>query len=165
VQGGGHATPAGLLWAVGALAGEVCFSLLAAPLLPVLGPVRVSAWACALAVPQLAVAAAVTGEYRHLRAPTPTETTALLYLTVVLTVGAFLAWYGGVRRLGVERAGVFAGLIPVASLAGAALLDRAVPNPAQLAGTAAVALALVTALRQPTQEPAARRSASRTASA
>jgi len=164
VQGGGHATLAGLLWALGALAGEVCFSLLAAPMLPVLGPVRVSAWACALAVPQLVVAAAVTGEYRHLRAPTPTEAAALLYLTVVLTVGAFVCWYGGVRRLGVERAGVFAGLIPVASLAGAALLDRAVPNPVQLAGTAAVALALVAALR-PAHEPEARRSASRTASA
>ena len=164
VQGGGHATLAGLLWALGALAGEVCFSLLAAPMLPVLGPVRVSAWACALAVPQLVVAAAVTGEYRHLRAPTPTEAAALLYLTVVLTVGAFLCWYGGVRRLGVERAGVFAGLIPVASLAGAALLDRAVPDPMQLAGTATVALALVAALR-PAHEPEARRSASRTASA
>lgn len=164
VQGGGHATLAGLLWALGALAGEVCFSLLAAPMLPVLGPVRVSAWACALAVPQLVVAAAVTGEYRHLRPPTPTEAAALLYLTVVLTVGAFLCWYGGVRRLGVERAGVFAGLIPVASLAGAALLDRSVPDPVQLAGTATVALALVAALR-PAHEPEARRSASRTASA
>ena len=164
VQGGGHATLAGLLWALGALAGEVCFTLLAAPMLPVLGPVRVSAWACALAVPQLVVAAAVTGEYRHLRTPTPTESAALLYLTVVLTVGAFGCWYGGVRRLGVERAGVFAGLIPVASLAGAALLDRSVPDPVQLAGTAAVALALVAALR-PAHEPEARRSASRTASA
>lgn len=171
VQGGGHATTARLLWALGALVGEVCFSLLAAPLLPELGPVRVSAWACALAVPQLVAAAVVTGEYRHLRAPTPTEATALLYLTLVLTVGAFTCWYGGIRRLGVERAGVFAGLIPVASLAGAALLDRTVPNPVQLAGTATVALALVAALSRPrrtprvAQEPAARRSASRTASA
>jgi hypothetical protein len=66
---------------------------------------------------------------------------------VVLTVVAFLCWYAGLGRLGVERAGVFAGLVPVASLAGAAALDRAVPTPAQLAGTVAVALALVSALR------------------
>ena len=38
-----------------ALACEVCFSLLAVPLLPTLGALRVSAYACVLAVPQLAV--------------------------------------------------------------------------------------------------------------
>lgn len=164
VQGGGNASLAGLAWATGALAGEVCFSLLAAPLLPVLGPVRVSAWACALAVPQLLLAGALAGEWRRLRVPTPAESAALLYVAVVLTVLAFLCWYAGLGRLGVERAGVFAGLVPVASLGGAAVLDRTVPTPAQLAGSAAVALALVCALR-PAQVPAARPSASRTASA
>ena len=164
VQGSGHASLSGLGWATGALAGEVCFSLLAAPLLPALGPVRVSAWACALAVPQLVLASGLTGEWRLLRVPTPAESAALLYVAVVLTVLAFLCWYAGLGRLGVERAGVFAGLVPVASLAGAAVLDRAVPTSAQLAGTVAVALALVSALR-PAQAPAARPSASRTASA
>jgi drug/metabolite transporter (DMT)-like permease len=163
VRGGGHASLTGLAWAAGALAGEVCFSLLAAPLLPALGPARVSAWACTLAVPQLVVASALTGEWRRLRVPAPSETLALVYVSVVLTVVAFVCWYGGLRRLGVERAGLFAGLLPVASLAGAALLDRAVPTPAQLAGTAAVALALAAALR-PAQQPLPR-SASRTASA
>jgi drug/metabolite transporter (DMT)-like permease len=43
----------GLLLALGALAGEVCFSLLALPLLPRLGPVRVSAYSAAAAVPML----------------------------------------------------------------------------------------------------------------
>jgi drug/metabolite transporter (DMT)-like permease len=164
VQGGGHATVAGLAWAAGALAGEVCFSLFAAPLLPALGPARVSAWACTLAVPQLALASSLTGEWRRLRVPTAAEALALSYVAVVLTVVAFVCWYGGLNRLGVERAGMFAGLLPVASLAGATLLDRAVPTPAQLAGTVVVAAALVAALR-PAQEPVRRRSASRTASA
>jgi drug/metabolite transporter (DMT)-like permease len=155
VQGGGHASAAGLVWAAGALAGEVCFSLLAAPLLPALGPVRVSAWACTLAVPQLALASALTGEWRRLRVPAPAESFALTYIAVVLTVVAFVCWYGGLRRLGVERAGMFAGLVPVASLAGAAILDRAAPTPAQLTGTVAVALALVAALR-PEAGPAPR---------
>src|SRR6266545_3074319 len=69
VEGGGHATPAGIAWALGALAGEALFSLLAAPLLPALGPVRISAWACALAVPLLLGAATLTGEWRHWRVP------------------------------------------------------------------------------------------------
>ncbi|GIH12114.1 membrane protein [Rugosimonospora africana] len=142
VQGGGHASAAGLCWALGALAGEVLFSLLAAPLLDELGPVRVSAWACALAVPQLAVAALVTGEWHRLRVPTAAEGVALLYLAVVLTVVAFLCWYGGLRRLGVERAGMFAGLLPVASLAGTAVIDHTAPAPGALLGTLVVAAGL-----------------------
>src|SRR2546423_92310 len=84
-----------------ALAAEALFSLLAAPLLPTLGPVRASAWTCGLAVPLLLGGAAITGEWRHLRAPTAVEATGLLYLALPLTVGAFLLWYTGLRRLGV----------------------------------------------------------------
>jgi drug/metabolite transporter (DMT)-like permease len=149
VQDGGHATGAGLCWAFGALAGEVLFSLLAAPLLGELGSVRVSAWACALAVPQLVLAAAVTGEWRRLRMPTAPEAGALLYMAVVLTVGAFLLWYGGLRRLGVERAGMFAGLVPLASLAGAAAMDHSGPAPAQVLGTVTVVAGLVAGLTVP----------------
>ncbi|HEY2671601.1 MAG TPA: DMT family transporter [Rugosimonospora sp.] len=154
VQGGGHASAAGLCWALGALAGEVFFSLLAAPLLAPLGGVRVSAWACALAVPQLVVAAAVTGEWRRLRAPTALEGAALLYLAVVLTVVAFLCWYGGLRRLGVERAGMFAGLLPVASLAGTVVIDHTAPAPVALLGTLVVAAGLGAGLAVPAR-PAA----------
>ena len=54
VQGlGGEVTAAGLAAALGALACEAAFSLLAAPLLKPLGPVPVSAWAAILAVPML----------------------------------------------------------------------------------------------------------------
>src|SRR2546423_284826 len=85
-----------------ALAGEVLFSVLAAPLLPTLGPVRVSAWTCGLAVPMLLIGAAVTEEWRP---PTLSEGLGLLYLALPLTVGAFLMWYTGLGRLGVARAG------------------------------------------------------------
>ncbi|GAA5178431.1 DMT family transporter [Rugosimonospora acidiphila] len=146
VQGGGHTSAAGLWWAFGALAGEVFFSLLAAPLLTGLGPVRVSAWACSLAVPELVIAATVTGGWRGLRVPTVTEAAALAYLGVVLTVVAFVCWYGGLRRLGVERAGMFAGLLPVASLAGTALIDRVTPAPAALLGTLLVTAGLAAGL-------------------
>jgi drug/metabolite transporter (DMT)-like permease len=35
---------------------------------------------------------------------------------VAVTAIAFVAWYSGVQRLGVEHAGLFAGLIPVSTL-------------------------------------------------
>jgi drug/metabolite transporter (DMT)-like permease len=146
VQGSGRASMSGLCWALGALAGEVLFSLLAAPLLGELGPVRVSAWACTLAVPQLLVASVVAGEWRRPRMPTGTESAALLYIAVVLTVVAFVSWYGGLQRLGVERAGMFAGLLPLASLVGAALIDHVVPAPTQVLGTLTVVAGLAAGL-------------------
>ena len=51
--GSGNLT--GLVYAVGALGCEACFSLLAVPLLPRLGPLRVSAYTEAAAVPLLLV--------------------------------------------------------------------------------------------------------------
>lgn len=149
VEGGGHADTVGLLAAVGLLATEAAFSLLAAPLLPRLGPVRVSAWSCALAVPMLVVLAAVTGE--RPRWPTGSEARALVFLGLVLTVVAFVAWYTGVRGLGVARAGVFIGLVPVAALATAALADRVVPSTAEIAGVLVVAAGLVVGLTAPPQ--------------
>jgi drug/metabolite transporter (DMT)-like permease len=153
--GSGHASGVGLLWALGALAGEVCFSLLAAPLLGEVGPVRVSAWACLLAVPELGLAAVVDGEWRQLRVPTAGEAVALTYLALVLTVVAFVCWYSGLRRLGAERAGMFAGLLPIAALLGAAVLDRALPTPTALLGTALVAAGLLAGLTAPTRPRAA----------
>ena len=141
VEGGGHASAAGVAWAGGALVGEVLFSVLAAPLLERLGAVRVSAWACALAVPQLGVAVLVTGE--RWRMPSATEGAVLLYIAVVLTVGAFLLWYTGLRRLGVARGGMFTGLIPVATLAATAALDGRLPGLVPLIGTVVVGLGLV----------------------
>ena len=143
VEGGGHGSLAAFGWALGALLGEVLFSLLAAPLLPTLGPVRVSAWACALAVPLLLLGVGATGEWRHLRAPTTGEGFGLLYLALALTVVAFLMWYTGLRRLGVARAGMFVGVLPVATLAATSVLDGRLPGPLALAGTALVATGLV----------------------
>jgi hypothetical protein len=140
VEGGGHASPVGLLATTGTLVGEVLFSLLAAPLLPRLGPARVSAWTCALAVPMLVSAAAVTGERPRL--PTVAEALAFGYLALVLTVGAFLLWYAGLQRLGVARAGVFLGVLPVAALGAACVLDQRPPAPLQATGVLVVAAAL-----------------------
>jgi drug/metabolite transporter (DMT)-like permease len=149
VHGGGHADTLGMLAALGALAGEVAFSLLAAAVLPRLGAVRVTTWSCTLAVPMLLVAALPSGELSRWRLPTPTEAGTLAYLAVVLTVITFLIWYAGLMRLGVERAGMFVGLLPVTTLLTAAVQDGRLPAPAQAAGVVVVALGLAAGLTSP----------------
>ncbi|MFF2820647.1 DMT family transporter [Kitasatospora cineracea] len=140
-QGFGHGDALGLLYATGTLLCEAAFSLLAVPLLPRLGPVRVSAYTTLLAVPLFAVAAALSPA--ALRMPTGGELLALLYLGPVLTCGAFLLWYSALTVLPADRAGLFGGLIPLtATLSGAALTATA-PTPLQLLGAALVTGALL----------------------
>ncbi|HEU4424573.1 MAG TPA: DMT family transporter [Pilimelia sp.] len=146
VHGGGDTDLIGMLAAVGALAGEVAFSLLAAAVLPRLGAVRVSAWSCALAVPMLLLAAVLAGEPSRWRLPTAPEAWTLAYLALMLTVGAFLAWFTGLRLLGVERAGMFVGLLPVTTLITASVQDARLPAAAQAAGVLVVALGLAVGL-------------------
>ncbi len=140
VYGGGHSDRAGLLGALAAFAGEVLFSVLAAMVLPRLGAVRTSAWSCALAVPMLVIGAAVTAE--RWRPPTLTETLTLGYLAIGLTVIAFLCWFTGLRRLGVERAGLLVGVLPVATLITTAVADGHWPDPVRTLGVAVVAVGL-----------------------
>ena len=154
VHGGGSADGVGLAAAFGTLAGEVLFSLLAVPLLPRLGPLRVSALSCALAVPMLGVALVVAGEPARWRLPTAGETLGYAYLGGLLTVIAFLVWYGGLARLGPERAGLFVGLLPAVSLATTALIDRDPPAVVQVVGVLLVAAGLATGLYAPRQDQA-----------
>jgi drug/metabolite transporter (DMT)-like permease len=147
VYGAGNTTGAGLAWAAGAFAGEVGFSLIAAPLLTRLGPVRVSAYACGFAVPLLLAGAVLTGE--RWQPPTATETAALAFLALLLTAGMFPLWYAGIQRLTVERAGMFIGLLPVVTAAATALLDRLPPPPLQLAGVLVVGAGLSFGLATP----------------
>ncbi|GIJ44808.1 hypothetical protein Val02_16940 [Virgisporangium aliadipatigenens] len=142
VHGAGHADRIGVLASLGTLVCEVLFSVLALPLLPRLGPLRVSALTCALAVPLLLVAAIVTGESARLRLPTGTEALGYGYVGGMLTVVAFVWWYTGLRRLGPERAGLFVGLLPPVSLLTAALIDARPPGAVALAGVLVVAAGL-----------------------
>ena len=142
VHGAGAADLLGTAAAGGALVGEIAFSLLAAMVLPRLGAVRVSAYSCALAVPMLLVGAVATGELERWRAPTLAEAATLGYLAVMLTVVAFVAWFTGLGWLGVERAGLYVGVLPVATLVTTALQDGVVPAPAQTMGVLIVAAGL-----------------------
>jgi drug/metabolite transporter (DMT)-like permease len=152
VYGGGSSDAIGLLAAFGAFLGEVLFSLLAGAVLPRLGAIRTSAYSCAMAVPLLLLSAAVVRESPRL--PTPTQALALGYLATALTVGAFLAWFTGLRRLGVDRAGLFVGVLPVSTLVITALVDHRLPGLTPTVGVLLVAAGLAVGL---TYRPAARR--------
>jgi drug/metabolite transporter (DMT)-like permease len=156
----GSGTPTGLLYAIGALACEACFSLLAIPLLPKLGPVRLSAYTVAVAVPLLLLAGTLADGSGLLRMPTAAEATALVYLGTVISAGAFFLWYHALPRLGADRAGLFAGMVPVGTIVTTILLGLGTPTATDLGGAALVIAGLVAGLNtrpppHPGQPPAA----------
>lgn len=132
----------GALLAVAALLGEVGFTLLAAPLLPRLGPMRVAAWTALLATLQLALL--TQGE---VPTPTATHAAAILYLALITTALAFVLWFSAVKELGSGRAGLLVGFMPIAAVTVDTLLNGRAPSTADLAGTALVAAGLVLGAR------------------
>lgn len=156
----GSGSLTGVLYAVGALACEACFSLLAIPLLPRLGPVRVSAYTQAVAIPLLLIVGIVADGGGILRMPTATEATALVYLGTVVSAGAFMLWYSALPRLGADRAGLFAGMVPVGAIVTTVLLGLGAPTATELGGAALVIAGLAIGLtpsrrRTPADTPAA----------
>ena len=151
---GGGSLP-GLLLALGALAGEVCFSLLAIPLLPRLGAVRVSAYSAAAAVPMLFAAGLVADGTGVVRPPTWSEAAGFAYLSLVVTAGAFILWYDALGRIGADRAGLFAGLIPVSAVATTMALGLRTPGTGELAGALLVGLGVMLGLRRSADRPLA----------
>ncbi|WP_225849698.1 DMT family transporter [Streptomyces sp. HPF1205] len=139
VQGWGGTDTAGLCWSVAALAGEVGFALLAAPLVGRLGPPLLSACVCALAALEAAGVAAVCDGRAALRVPTGAETLALAWQSVVATVIGFVCWYAGMQRIGAERATLCSGLIPVSAALTAPLVGVGTFGAGRLMGSALVA--------------------------
>jgi drug/metabolite transporter (DMT)-like permease len=125
----------GLLLSLGALCGVVGTTILAAPVLPRLGALTVTTYACLLAGAVLLTAGAgfhLVAGAPILSAPNPRQLAALAYLAVAVTAIAFIAWYGAMQRLGTQRTGLFNGLIPIASVVAV-----------ELVGTGSVTLLLV----------------------
>ncbi|MFB9247337.1 DMT family transporter [Sphaerisporangium melleum] len=143
----GGATFIGVLLALGALGGEVGFSLLAIPLLPKLGAIRVAAYSAAMAVPLLLVTGFVVDGPAMLRVPTPSEAAALAYLAVVVTAFAFFCWYDALPRLGAERAGLFSGFLPLGTIVATLLLGTGRPGWPEFFGAGLVIAGLLLGLR------------------
>jgi drug/metabolite transporter (DMT)-like permease len=142
VEGFGTADGAALAWSAVALACEVGFTVVAAPVLRTISPLGLSLRACAVAAVLLAVASATLDGPAALAAPEATELLALGYLAIVSTAVAFLLWYGAVRRLGPETAGLLSGLMPVAAAVVGAAVAAAPLRWQILAGTCLVAAGL-----------------------
>jgi drug/metabolite transporter (DMT)-like permease len=135
---GGAISATGLLLALGALGCEAAFSLLAVPHLARLGPLALSTYACLFAVPLLVVWSLIA-EGPSLPLPDAEQAGALAYMALGVTVFGFLSWYSAVGLLGVDRAGLFCGVLPISALLVSALLGVAEITPGRLLAVAVVA--------------------------
>jgi drug/metabolite transporter (DMT)-like permease len=148
---GGGITATGLALALGALACEAAFSLLAVPHLGRLGPVAVATYICLFAVPML-IAWSMIADGASLPRPDTDEAVAIVYLGLGVTVFGFLCWYSALGLLGVERAGLFSGVLPVSALLVSALLGVAEITPERLLAVAVVAGGVTLGVRR-SREP------------
>jgi drug/metabolite transporter (DMT)-like permease len=159
---GGGMPPDALLLSLGVLACEACFGLLARALIPTFRPAGVSTWIALLAVPVLLAIGLATDGGGVLATPTRDQALALGYTAAAVTAGGFVAWYGSIARLGVERAGLFSGVLPVTALFAGALLGHADITPQRIIGIAVVAAGITAgqlAARRPMRAQGAQTSA------
>ena len=125
-----------------ALAGEVGFTLLAAPLLPRLG--RDARRRLGELDRDRAAARPHQGRRPH---ADHEHAAAIAYLAVITTALAFVLWFGAVQQLGADKAGLLVGLMPIAAVVVDAGLNGRTPSPADVAGTALVAAGVVLGAR------------------
>jgi drug/metabolite transporter (DMT)-like permease len=149
VTGGGRTDAIGLGYALLTLVCEAGFTLLAVPVLRRLGPHGVSlhaVWIAAVALWALGLASEGPGAVLTLRAE---HLLATLHLALAVTVVAFLLWYTAVGRIGPGRAGLFTGVVPVASAVIGVLLGGPVPGTVVWLGVAVVVVGVVLGVRAP----------------
>lgn len=139
--GGGAVDPLAVVLSLGALAGAVGMTVLAAPVLPRLGSLAATVYSCGLAGGMLLIAGSVVGAVTGtdlLRMPSLTEFGALAYLAVMVTAVVCVAWFAAMDRLGTARTGLFNGVIPVAGLLAVTLLGIGQVTAPQAGGALAV---------------------------
>jgi drug/metabolite transporter (DMT)-like permease len=139
VTGLGGANLPGLLLALGALVAEVSFTLVAVPLLPIFGPLRAAAWVSACSVPVLFALSFATGGADAVPVPSAGQAAAICYLAVAVCAGGFYLLYSALPRLGAERVGLFAGLVPFGAMGAALLLGAGTIRLVDVAGAVLVA--------------------------
>ena len=129
VEGTGHASPAGVAWAFGALLSDAGFSLFSVPLVRKIGPFTLSFRTAILASASLGLLDLLVPGQKLPSSVSTIEIVAILFQGTFVTVGAFVWWYRGLAAIHVERVGLFPGLIPVGALLSAAVLSRPIGNP------------------------------------
>ncbi len=135
VQGWGRTDAAGIGWSVAALAGEVGFTVLAVPVLRILGPKLLTAAVCGVGAAEAALLGLLVDGAGFVRTPTGVEAGALVWQAALATVVGFVLFYMGVQRIGMERATLFTGAIPVAAALSAVLVAGAAFGLPQAAGS------------------------------
>ena len=167
VQGLGRTDGAGVAWAAVVFGCECAFTLLAIPVLGRHGPWGVSVhttWIAAVIFAGIGLAHQGPAAVTRL---TARDWLAVGYLALAVTAVAFVLWYSSVRRLGPARAGLLAGMAPVAAAVTGVLLGGPVPRPLVWVGIAVVAAGLILGFRgvrlrrAPLVTPAARSEVSR----
>lgn len=111
----------------GCVLGWGIYSLFSKKLNDSLGPLQTVTWSILLGTLMLWLTCAAAGEIHveALRALGMEQWLSLLYLGVLGSALAYIAWYDGIRRIGATRSGVFIALNPLtAVLLGALLLDE-----------------------------------------
>ncbi len=125
VQGWGRTDMTGLGWSAAALAGEVGFTVLAVPVLRPLGPRLLTATVCGVGAVESMLLGLVVDGAGFVRMPTAVEAGALLWQAVLATVVGFVLFYMAVQRIGMERATLYTGAIPIAAALSAAAIGEA----------------------------------------
>ncbi|WP_371675320.1 DMT family transporter [Streptomyces sp. NBC_01276] len=160
VEGTGRTDAVGVGWAALALACEAGFTLLAVPVLGRHGAWGVSVHAVWLGAVMLAGLAVFAGGPASGPASGPTAFTAGLgaltagqwaavgYLAVLVTAVAFLLWYRTVAAVGSGRAGLLAGVAPLAAAGAGMLGGGGTPGPAVWLGLVVVIAGLALGLRR-----------------
>jgi drug/metabolite transporter (DMT)-like permease len=146
VEGTGRAEPAGVAWAVVALACEAGFTLCAVPVLRRQGALGVSVHSCWLAALIFAGLGLTVEGSDAVTQLDGVDWAAIAYLTVLVTAVAFLLWYSAVSRLGAGVAGLLAGLAPIAAAAVGIAMGAGAPHPVVWAGMLLVLVGLAVGL-------------------
>ncbi|MFF8409107.1 DMT family transporter [Streptomyces omiyaensis] len=134
VQGWGRTDLVGLGWSGVALVGEVGFTVLAVPVLRPLGPKLLTFAVCGVGAVEAALLGLLVDGADFVRMPTAVETGALMWQAVLATVVGFVLFYMAVQRIGMERATLYTGAIPVAAALSAAAVGEATLGLPQAAG-------------------------------
>jgi drug/metabolite transporter (DMT)-like permease len=150
---GGSVSVEGVLLAVVALSLEVAFSLLAVPLLRRMSPIAVATHSSALAIPLCLVAGLLLEDRGAILEMTSDQALALLYLGVVAPIG-FVLLFAAIDELGVERAALFYGLLPVTVLVTAGVISGTEITPGRIIGCALVVVGISFGMRSTPPVPA-----------
>jgi drug/metabolite transporter (DMT)-like permease len=147
--GAGSTGPLGLALALAALGCELAFTLFAVRLIARYGTLATTLYAVVTGGIVLLVAGLIIDGPRHVNvtAAPPQELLSLLYLALLVSIGANLAWYTALPRIGPDRAGLFYAFVPIGALVAGLILGTSSPGAWEIAGLAVMITGLVVGLR------------------